>query len=98
LTTTGENAEAYFSFDGAKLSFQSTGEYPCDQIYTMNIDGSDRKLLSTGTGRTTCSHFLPDGKSVVYASTHLGAKECPPVPGREEGYVWPSMTPTTSSK
>jgi Tol biopolymer transport system component len=89
LTTSGENAEAYFSFDGKKLSFQSTGEYPCDQIYTMNIDGSDRKLISTGTGRTTCSHFLPDGKSIVYASTHLGAKECPPVPGREEGYVWP---------
>jgi Tol biopolymer transport system component len=55
----------------------------------MNIDGTDRKLMSTGTGRTTCSHFMPDGKSIVYASTHLGAKECPPVPGREEGYVWP---------
>jgi Tol biopolymer transport system component len=89
LTFGGENAEAYFSFDGTRLSFQSTGEYPCDQIYTMNIDGSDRKLISNGTGRTTCSHFMPDGKAIVYASTHLGGKDCPPVPGRELGYVWP---------
>ena len=89
LTTTGENAEAYFSFDGTKISFQSTGEYPCDQIFTMNIDGTDRKLISSGKGRTTCSHFLPDGHSIVYASTHLGSPDCPPVPGHELGYVWP---------
>jgi Tol biopolymer transport system component len=89
LTFGGENAEAYFSFDGTQLTFQSTGEYPCDQIFVMNIDGSGRRLVSTGAGRTTCSHFLPDGKTIVYASTHLGAKECPPVPGRESGYVWP---------
>jgi TolB protein len=89
LTFSGENAEAYFSFDGTKLSFQSTGEHPCDQIYTMNLDGSGRRLVSTGNGRTTCSFFLPDGNSIVYASTHLGARECPPVPGHEQGYVWP---------
>jgi TolB protein len=89
LTTSGENAEAYFSFDGTKISFQHTGEFKCDQIYTMNIDGTDRKLVSTGKGRTTCSHFLPDGRSIVYASTHLGSPDCPPVPGHELGYVWP---------
>jgi Tol biopolymer transport system component len=91
LTNGGENAEAYFSFDGRKLSFQNTGRdgYKCDQIFTMNIDGTNVKLASTGTGRTTCSHFTPDGKAIVYASTHLGGKECPPVPGRESGYVWP---------
>lgn len=89
LTFGGENAEAYFSFDGGRLTYQNTGEYPCDQIFTMKLDGSERKLVSTGTGRTTCSFFTPDGKSIVYASTHLGAKECPPVPGKEEGYVWP---------
>ena len=89
LTFGGENAEAYFSFDGRKLSFQSTGKYPCDQIFTMNADGSGLKLVSTGKGRTTCSHYMPDGKSIVYASTHLGGDGCPPVPGREMGYVWP---------
>jgi Tol biopolymer transport system component len=91
LTHGGENAEAYFSFDGTKLTFQNTGRdgYKCDRIFTMNLDGTDVKLVSTGTGRTTCSHFTPDGRSVVYASTHLGGAECPPVPGREQGYVWP---------
>ena len=89
LTFGGENAEAYFSFDGGKITFQNTGDYPCDQIFTMNVDGSGKKLISTGTGRTTCSYFTPDGQSIVYASTHLGARECPPVPDKSEGYVWP---------
>jgi TolB protein len=89
LTFGGENAEAYFSFDGKKLTFQSTGKYACDQIFTMNVDGTNVKLLSSGKGRTTCSHFMPDNKSIVYASTHLGGDACPPVPGREMGYVWP---------
>jgi Tol biopolymer transport system component len=89
LTFGGENAEAYFSLDGQWLSYQSTGEYPCDQIYTMRIDGSDKHLVSSGKGRTTCSHYTPDGQHIVYASTHLGGEMCPPVPGQEQGYVWP---------
>ena len=89
LTFGGENAEAYFSFDGKKLTFQSTGKFACDQIFTMNVDGTNVKLLSSGKGRTTCSHFMPDNKSIVYASTHLAGDACPPVPGREMGYVWP---------
>ena len=60
LTLEGENAEAYFSFNQQKLIYQSThGDYKCDQIFTMNLDGSDSKLVSTGLGRTTCSFFLP---------------------------------------
>jgi len=89
LTDGGENAEAYFSFDGRQLIFQSTAGHGCDQIYTMNIDGSRRRLVSTGKGRTTCSYFYPDGRSILYASTHLGGEACPPVPGFEQGYVWP---------
>ena len=51
LTFGGENAEAYFSFDGTRLVFQSTSEgYACDQIFTMKIDGSERRLASTSTG------------------------------------------------
>src|SRR5690242_5206041 len=76
LTFGGENAEAYFSFDGQYLSFQSSKDHPCDQIYTMKIDGTGVKRLSNGQGRTTCSHFMPDGKSVVYASTFLGGADC----------------------
>ncbi|HYX30071.1 MAG TPA: hypothetical protein VE863_16135 [Pyrinomonadaceae bacterium] len=89
LTFGGENAEAYFSSDGSKLIFQSTrGRHKCDQIYTMNIDGSDVKMVSTGGGRTTCSYFFPDGKRILYSSTRLGGKQCPPRPDFSEGYVW----------
>ncbi len=42
LTFGGQNAEAYFSADGKKLIFQSShGDVKCDQIFIMNIDGSD---------------------------------------------------------
>src|SRR6266508_1303459 len=89
LTFGGENAEAYFSSDGKKLIFQSTRDgRECDQIYTMNIDGSDVKLVSTGDGRTTCSYFFPGDKKILYSSTHLGGKQCPPRPDFSQGYVW----------
>lgn len=89
LTFGGENAEAYFSSDGKKLIFQSTRDgRECDQIYTMNIDGSDVKMVSTGDGRTTCSYFFPSDKRILYSSTHLGAKQCPPRPDFSQGYVW----------
>jgi len=89
LTFAGENAEAYFSSDGKKLIFQSTRDgRECDQIYTMNIDGSDVKMVSTGEGRTTCSYFFPGDKRILYSSTHLGAKQCPPRPDFSQGYVW----------
>src|SRR4030095_13978509 len=90
LTFGGENAEAYFSLDGQKVIFQSTRDnYKCDQIFTMNRDGSNVKRVSTGTGRTTCGYFTPDGKRIIYASTHLGAPDCPRPADRSEGYVWP---------
>jgi Tol biopolymer transport system component len=89
LTTSGENAEAYFSFDGKKVVFQATfNSMECDQIFTMNIDGSDRKLVSTGNGRTTCAYFYPDETKIIYASTHHSDEKCPPPPDRSKGYVW----------
>lgn len=89
LTFGGENAEAYFSSDGKKLIFQSTRDgRDCDQIYTMNIDGSDVKLVSNGDGRTTCSYFFTGDKKILYSSTHLGGKQCPPKPDFSQGYVW----------
>ena len=90
LTSGGENAEAYFSPDGRQLIYQTNPGVPgtCDQIVTMNVDGSNKKQLSKG-GRTTCGYFFPDGKSIVYASTHLGSAECPPRPSYARGYVWP---------
>lgn len=100
LTFGGDNAEAYFSYDGKYLIFQKTYAkegIPCDQIYIGKIPTKPEepfvpKLVSTGTGRTTCAYWLPDGKHFVYASTHLGSKDCPPVPDRSKygnKYIWP---------
>jgi TolB protein len=91
LTFGGENAEAYFSFDGTQLVFQSTRDgAACDQEFVMRADGSGVRRVSTGEGVVTCGYFFPDGSRIVYASTHesLGPA-CPPKPDRSQGYVWP---------
>ncbi len=91
LTFGGENAEAYWSFDGTRLSFQAHGEgQGCDRIYTMRVfdDPVTPKPVSTGLGATTCAHFFPDDTELLYASTHLGGAECPPKPDMSQGYVW----------
>lgn len=100
LTFGGDNAEAYWSFDGLKLVFQSNNKswgLDCDQIYMMDaskpLDSMEvPQLISTGKGRTTCSYFLSDNKTVVYSSTHLAGPQCPPVPKKEDygnKYIWP---------
>jgi TolB protein len=100
LTFGGDNAEAYFSFDGKWLVFQKTYAkegIPCDQIYVGKIPESanekfEPRLVSTGKGRTTCGAFLKDNKHVVFASTHLASEACPPVPDRAKygnKYIWP---------
>lgn len=98
VTFGGDNAEAYWSFDDKQLVFQSNHKkwgVECDQMFLMNANETldsvvAPPMLSTGKGRTTCAYFLPDNKSIVYASTHLGGDECPEAPLRKEGkYVWP---------
>lgn len=90
LTFGGENAEAYFSFDGKKLIFQSKRDgHGCDRLYTMDIDGSKLKQVSNGKGRVTCGYFHKNGKKIVYSSTKSGGDECPPTPDRSRGYLWP---------
>lgn len=99
LTYGGDNAEAYFSFDDSKLVFQLKNPdvgIDCDQIYVLDYNNHDMKqdmppMVSTGFGRTTCSYFMPGDTSILYASTHLGNKNCPDEPKkREDGaYVWP---------
>lgn len=98
LTFGGDNAEAYWSFDNTRVTFQSNNskwDLKCDQIFYTNVDGSDLKSnvpqrISTGMGRTTCSYFLSDS-TILYASTHLGGKDCPKEPERVPGgkYLWP---------
>jgi len=85
----GENAEAYFSFDSKKLIFQSTRPpFQCDQIFTMNLDGTDVRLVSAGKERTTCGYFLPGDRRILFSSTHETSPDCPPKPDMSHGYVW----------
>jgi TolB protein len=89
LTFGGQNAEAYFSADGQRIVFQSTrGEYPCDQEYVMNADGSNLHRVSNGLGRTTCGYFYDHDRKVLFSSTHLAGPDCPKPPDYSHGYVW----------
>jgi Tol biopolymer transport system component len=90
LTFGGENAEAYFSFDGRRLVLQSTRDGAgCDRLYVMGADGSAPRQVSSGVGRVTCGYFLPGDERILYASTHASQRECPPRPDFSKGYVWP---------
>ncbi|MEZ4924915.1 MAG: hypothetical protein R3A50_01470 [Saprospiraceae bacterium] len=100
LTFGGDNAEAYWSPDGEFLTFQSNNPawgLSCDQIFSMNVkDASGNKdykptTISTLKGRTTCSYFMPDGKHILYASTHEGGESCPQTGDLRAGgkYLWP---------
>ena len=90
LTFGGENAEAYWSFDGKQLSFQARGvKEGCDRIYRMAVDAPTPTpvLVSSGKGATTCAHFFPWG-DLLYSSTELAGPTCPPRPDMSQGYVW----------
>ena len=89
LTFDGENAEAYFSWDGSRLIFQRAPKADgCDQIYSIKTDGSDLKMRSNGQGKTTCSYFTPDDRHIIYASTFKDSTQCPARPDMSHGYVW----------
>ncbi len=98
LTFGGNNAEAYFSPNSKYLSFQSDNPawgLSCDQIFRLDIkkaakDTAYRPLMiSTSLGRTTCSYYMPDGKHILYASTHIGDHACPAPPVSDgKRYLW----------
>jgi Tol biopolymer transport system component len=104
LTFGRQNAEAYFSFDGTKLIFQSTNNWMkdsfaatlkpaelglgCYQMYVMDLDSETIRLVSTGAGATTCGYFFPGDRRVLYSSTHASGPNCPPRPKRDGAYRW----------
>jgi Tol biopolymer transport system component len=99
LTFGGDNAEAYWSYDGKYIVFQHRSPdegIQCDQIFLGKVpqktgDKFKTKMISSGKGRTTCSFFTKDGKHIIYASTYLSADTCPPVPDRSKygnRYIW----------
>lgn len=99
LTFGGDNAEAYWSFDGKWIVFQRTAPregVPCDQIFIGKVPKAGEpftfRQVSSGKGRTTCAFFMKDNKHLVYASTHEGGDSCPPPVDRAKygnRYIWP---------
>ncbi|HEY1375704.1 MAG TPA: biopolymer transporter Tol [Gemmataceae bacterium] len=83
--------EGYFSPDGTRIIYQAeekgTGN-PFYQIFVQDLATSRYRRVSPGVGKTTCSYFRPDGKKIIFASTHLDpeatAKYAPEYRQREE--------------
>jgi Tol biopolymer transport system component len=104
LTFGRQNAEAYFSFSGNKLIFQSTNNWMkdsyaatlkpadaglgCYQMYVMDLESDTVRLVSTGMGTTTCGYFFPGDRRVLYSSTHAAGPNCPPKAKRDGAYRW----------
>ncbi len=89
LTFGGQNAEAYWSADGKRITYQTLQPgYPDEQVFVMNADGSGKQLVSTGKGRCTCSYFTPDGKWIYFSSTHEKNEGKQKELDRSKGYVW----------
>jgi Tol biopolymer transport system component len=90
LTAGGQNAEAYWAFDGSALIYQAKKEgMECDQIFVLDPHTAETSMVSTGEGRTTCSYFYPSGDEIIYSSTHHHDAFCPAEPDFSQGYVWP---------
>ncbi len=74
--------EAYFSPDSKSIIFQASlypepstlsGDSQAPyQIYVTELKPNAKpRLVSTGQGKCTCSYFHPDGKSILFGSSHL---------------------------
>lgn len=91
LTSGGENAEAYWAFGGRKLIYQSKRPpFQCDQVFVLDLETGEEKLVSNGKGKCTCAYFLRGDREIVYSSTFLRDENCP-IAGRlvRGRYVWP---------
>ena len=65
--------EGYFRPDSRGIIYQGvrpgTEDY---QIFTQDLTpDSPAKMVSTGRGKCTCAYYHPDGKSILFASSHL---------------------------
>ncbi len=74
LTKAGEG---YFAQDMSHICYQGIpAERPFYQIFIQPFTSSNPRItqrfrVSTGKGRTTCAWFSPNGKQLLFASSHL---------------------------
>lgn len=66
------SGESYFSPDGEKIIYMAIRDgYPFFRIFEMNADGTGQRLIGPERGKQTCPFYSPDGKKIIFASTHL---------------------------
>ena len=83
--------EGYFRPDGKGIIFQAVPNLPTSvflvpkpnqyeyQIFACDLTPDAKpQRVSTGMGACTCSFYHPDGKSVIFGSTHLDHDPSPP--------------------
>jgi Tol biopolymer transport system component len=83
--------EGYFRPDGKGIIFQAVPNLPTSvflaaspnqyeyQIFTSELAPDSRPaMVSTGLGACTCSYYHPDGKSILFGSTHLNPSPSAP--------------------
>ncbi len=97
--------EGYFRPDAKAIIFQAVSNPPPSifltpapnqddyQIFTADLAKDARPLrVSTGQGQCTCAYYHPDGKSILFASTHLNPSKPSgprsPAYSRTERYKW----------
>ncbi len=62
--------EPYFSPDGKTLIYNGKEEGDSTyKVYTINIDGTNRRRINSAPGNDACSFFNPDGKHLVWTTT-----------------------------
>lgn len=66
------SGEGYFNKDGTQMVFQSERDpaNPYYQIFLLDFQTGETRKVSPGNGMTTCAWIHPDGKRVMFASTH----------------------------
>ncbi len=85
--------EGYFRPDARAIIYQAVPIGATDyQIYTQDLEpGSAPTMVSTGRGKCTCADYHPDGRGILFASTHLDpgmADPKGPAYSRSERYRW----------
>ncbi|MEO6810489.1 MAG: hypothetical protein ABI353_15345 [Isosphaeraceae bacterium] len=98
--------EGYFRPDGQAIIFQAvrnlapsifhtpTPNETDYQIFTADLAKDAKpRMVSNGEGACTCAYYHPDGKSIIYASTHLNptppeSQPKGPAYSRTERYKW----------
>ena len=66
------SGEGYFDRLGKQMIFQSERDpkNPFYQIFLKNLENGQTKLISTGSGKTTCGWIHPYKNLVLFSSTH----------------------------